>query len=141
MCVAVDVDVLCGWRWGLNALAAFASVQLAVGDPAAAFFGTLYGRHKLVALVGNVGGRKSLEGSIGCFCVTAAATFAALVLERDFYFDAGSDEIEAVAVTITLAAGVGAAGAELLDIGGWDDNLTLPLLSGVFLQLAVGGLL
>lgn len=112
-----------------------------MGDPAAAFFGTLYGRHKLVALLGTLGGKKSLEGSIGCFCVTAAATSTALMVERDFYFDVVDDEFGAVAGTITLAAGVSAAAAELLDIGGWDDNLTLPLLSGVFLQLTVGGLL
>lgn len=63
------------------------------------------------------------------------------MVERDFYFDVVDDEFGAVAGTITLAAGVSAAAAELLDIGGWDDNLTLPLLSGVFLQLTVGGLL
>ncbi|GMF30395.1 unnamed protein product [Phytophthora lilii] len=112
-----------------------------MGDPAAAFFGTLYGRHKLVALVGKLGGNKSLEGSIGCFCVAAAATFMALMVERDFYFDVAAGEVVETAGTISLAAGFGAAAAELLDIGGWDDNLTLPLLSGVFLQLTVGRLL
>ncbi|KAG6613041.1 phosphatidate cytidylyltransferase [Phytophthora cinnamomi] len=122
-------------------VARLAILHLSVGDPAAAFIGTLYGRHKLSALVGKLGGKKSLEGSISCFCVTAAATFAVLMVERDFYFDVVDSEFGAVAGTITLASGVGAAAAELLDIGGWDDNLTLPLLSGVFLQLTVGGLL
>lgn len=118
-------------------VARLAILHLSVGDPAAAFFGTLLGRHKLVALIGRLGGKKSLEGSIGCFCVTAAATFAVLLLESDFYLDG---ELASPA-TISLAAGVGAAAAELLDIGGWDDNLTLPLLSGVFLQLSAGRLL
>jgi diacylglycerol kinase (CTP) len=112
-----------------------------VGDPAAALVGTLYGRHKMAALVGRLGGNKSLEGSVGCFVVAAAATFTALMVERDFYFDVVDDELAAIGGTISLAAGVGAAAAELLDIGGWDDNLTLPLLSGVFLQLTVGRLL
>ncbi|KAG3113695.1 hypothetical protein PI125_g7100 [Phytophthora idaei] len=122
-------------------VARLAILHLSVGDPAAAFFGTLHGRHKLVALVGKLGGNKSLEGSVGCFCVVVAATFMALVVEQDFYFDVVGDEIVAMAGTISLAAGIGAAAAELLDIGGWDDNLTLPLLSGVFLQLTVGSLL
>ncbi|KAG7386976.1 hypothetical protein PHYPSEUDO_014852 [Phytophthora pseudosyringae] len=122
-------------------VARLAILHLSVGDPAAAYFGTLYGRHKLVALVGKLGGNKSLEGSVGCFCVAAAATFVALIVEQDFYFDVVGDQVVAVAGTISLAAGVGAATAELLDIGGWDDNLTLPLLSGVFLQLTVGRLL
>lgn len=112
-----------------------------MGDPAAAFFGALYGRHKLVALVGKLGGNKSLEGSVGCFCVAATATFMALMVEQDFYFGMAGEEVAAVAGTISLAAGVGAAAAELLDLGGWDDNLTLPLLSGAFLQLTVGRLL
>ncbi|KAE9333403.1 hypothetical protein PF008_g14468 [Phytophthora fragariae] len=125
-------------------VARLAILHLSVGDPAAAFFGTLYGRHKLVALVGKVGGAKSMEGAVGCLCATAAAIFAALVVERDFYFDVVDGDFGAVAgmiSTISLAAGVGAAAAELLDVGGWDDNLTLPLLSGLFLQLTVGGLL
>ncbi|KAL3658522.1 hypothetical protein V7S43_016406 [Phytophthora oleae] len=122
-------------------VARLAILHLSVGDPAAAFFGTLYGRHKLMALVGKLGGKKSLEGSLGCFCAAATATFLALVVEKDFYFDAKGDETLALAGTISLAAGTGAAAAELLDIGGWNDNLTLPLLSGVFLQLTVGRLL
>ncbi|ETI44722.1 hypothetical protein L915_10357 [Phytophthora nicotianae] len=121
-------------------VARLAILHLSVGDPAAAFFGTLYGRHKLVTLVGKLGGNKSLEGSIGCFCVTVAATFMALTMEQDFYFDVDGG-IAVAAGTISLAAGISAAAAELLDIGGWDDNLTLPLLSGVFLQLTVGHLL
>eukprot|EP00644_Phytophthora_capsici_P013094 jgi/Phyca11/101441/e_gw1.5.855.1 len=122
-------------------VARLAILHLSVGDPAAAFFGTLFGRHKLVALVGKLGGNKSLEGSLGCFCAAASATFLALMVEKDFYFDVESEETFALATTISLAAGTGAAAAELLDIGGWDDNLTLPLLSGVFLQLTVSRLL
>ncbi|KAL4162819.1 hypothetical protein PRNP1_003351 [Phytophthora ramorum] len=119
-------------------VARLAILHLSVGDPAAALFGTLYGRHKLVALVGRLGGNKSLEGSVGCFCITVVTTFMVLMLEQDFYLEGVDDE---VAGTISLAAGVGGAAAELLDIGGWDDNLTLPLLSGAFLQLTVGRLL
>ncbi|CAH0481669.1 unnamed protein product [Peronospora belbahrii] len=123
-------------------VARLAILHLSVGDPAAAFFGTLYGRHKLVTLFGKLGGNKSLEGSIGCFCVAAAATFSALIAEQKFFFGmTGEAEVVEIAWTISLAAGVGAAVAELVDIGGWDDNLTLPLLSGVFLQSTVGHLL
>ncbi|KAG7394383.1 hypothetical protein PHYBOEH_005259 [Phytophthora boehmeriae] len=116
-------------------VARLAILHMSVGDPAAALFGTLFGRHKLVNLIGKVGGNKSLEGSIGCFCVAAIATFAVLMVERDFYFDGSADGNTAA---IALAAGFGAAMAELLDVAGWDDNLTLPILSGVFLQLSVG---
>ncbi|CEG36227.1 Predicted ER membrane protein [Plasmopara halstedii] len=97
-------------------VARLAILHLSVGDPAAAFFGTLYGRHKFVKYIGKLGGKKSVEGSIG-------------------------GGILAFASTISLAAGTAAAAAELLDIGGWDDNITLPLLSGVFLQVTVGNLL
>ncbi|KAF4319163.1 hypothetical protein BBO99_00007059 [Phytophthora kernoviae] len=121
-------------------VARLAILHMSAGDPAAALFGMLFGRHKLVTLIGKLGGNKSLEGSIGCFVVATAATFAVLMLERDFYFDGSADDDTAV-TTISLAAGLGAAAAELLDIGGWDDNLTLPLLSGAFLQLSVGQLL
>ncbi|CAI5746492.1 unnamed protein product [Peronospora destructor] len=122
--------------------ARLAVLHLSVGDPAAAFFGTLYGRHKLVTLFGKLGGNKSLEGSVGCFCVTAISTLAALIVEQDFYFDmTGKEDVAVVAGMVSLAAGLGAAAAELLDLGGWDDNLTLPLLSGVFLQFTVGHLL
>lgn len=64
----------------------------------------------------------------------------ALMIERAFYFDV-YDRIVAKTSTISLAAGFGAAAAELLNIGGWDDNITLPLLSSVFLQISVGNLL
>uniref|UniRef100_M4BIN8 Dolichol kinase n=1 Tax=Hyaloperonospora arabidopsidis (strain Emoy2) TaxID=559515 RepID=M4BIN8_HYAAE len=112
--------------------------QVSVGDPAAAFFGTLYGRHKLVTVVGKLGGRKSLEGSIGCCGVAAIATCTVFIIERDFYFDSSEGEGTAVAAAfIALAAGIIAAAAEMLNVGGWDDNLTLPLLSGTFLQLTV----
>ena len=115
---------------------------MSVGDPAAAFFGTLCGRHKWVTLVGNLGGHKSLEGSIGCCGVVALATFLVLMVERDFYFDpSGDDGTVGAAAIIALGAGIGAAAAEMINLGGWDDNLTLPLLSGVFLQLTVGCLL
>ncbi|RLN91033.1 hypothetical protein BBJ28_00021485 [Nothophytophthora sp. Chile5] len=106
-----------------------------LGDPTAAFIGTLYGRHKLSALIGDLGGSKSLEGSLGCFAIAAAATFTALTLESDFYF---SGEAQSATTAVALAGGLCAAAAELLDVAGWDDNLSLPLLSGVFLQLSVG---
>uniref|UniRef100_A0AAV1UK86 Phosphatidate cytidylyltransferase n=1 Tax=Peronospora matthiolae TaxID=2874970 RepID=A0AAV1UK86_9STRA len=112
-------------------IARLAILHVSVGDPAAAFFGTLYGRHKLATVVGKLGGRKSLEGSIGCCGVAAIATFTVFIIERDFYFDISEDEGTAV------AAGIIAAAAEMLNVGGWDDNLTFPLLSGTFLQLTV----
>lgn len=121
-------------------IARLAILHLSIGDPAAAFFGTLYGRHKFKTFIGKLGGNKSLEGSAGCFCVAAGATFMALMIERAFYFDV-YDKIVAKTSTISLAAGFGAAAAELLNIGGWDDNITLPLLSSVFLQISVGNLL
>ncbi|RLN02624.1 hypothetical protein BBJ28_00018623 [Nothophytophthora sp. Chile5] len=116
-------------------IARLAVLHLAVGDPTAAFVGTLYGRHKLSALIGDLGGSKSLEGSAGCFAIAAVATFTALTLESAFYF---SGEAHTATTAIALAGGLCAAAAELLDVAGWDDNLSLPLLSGVFLQLSVG---
>ena len=64
------------------------------------------------------------------------------MVEQDFYLDmTGKHSVAVVAGMVSLAAGFGAAVAELLNLGGWDDNLTLPLLSGLFLQLTVGHLL
>lgn len=104
-----------------------------MGDPAASFFGTLYGRSssskKTKGKQTAPGSSKSWAGFTGCLCISAMAS--ALALTHD------ESEVNAVLLLRALGAGVSAACAESINVGGWDDNLSLPLLSGGFLQLAV----
>lgn len=100
-----------------------------MGDPAASFFGTLYGRRNKkkgkLAL-----SSKSWAGFIGCLCVSALASAIA------FAYDA-SDVNAWLLLLQAFGAGVSAACAESINVGGWDDNLSLPLLTGGFMQLVV----
>ncbi|KAI9917796.1 hypothetical protein PsorP6_012464 [Peronosclerospora sorghi] len=122
-------------------VARLAILTLSVGDPAAAFFGTLYGRHKVTTVLGPLGGNKSMEGFIGCFGVATAAAFTSLMMEQDYYFRTDSGDRTVLVAMLSLVVGASAAAAEVLDIGGWDDNLTLPLVAAVFMQCTIGHLL
>jgi dolichol kinase len=108
---------------------------VSVGDPAASYVGVRFGRRQLP----NWGVRrrdgssgKSVEGLVGCWGVASLATLVALVLERDYYKVADLS----AAAGLALMAGAGAAIAEATDVG-VDDNLSLPLLSGLFMQAGV----
>lgn len=102
-----------------------------MGDPAASYVGVRFGRRRLPnwSLRRRGGGSgKSVEGLVACWGAAFLATLAALVLERDYYM---VDELSSVG--LALVSGAGAAIAEATNVG-VDDNLSLPLLSGLFMQ-------
>lgn len=119
--------------------------QLSVGDPAASLFGTLYGRKKemtttktkrrTTAVAHNT---KSWAGFYGAFLVSFLASFIALYVgDPETPGTTGSsDDDDGVLLVFSKAAfaGIAAAAAEAIDVG-WDDNLSLPLLAGLFLQV------
>jgi len=92
-------------------IAIAAIVFIIIGDTAAALIGRKYGRHKLIK-------NKSIEGSLACLISLAAISFAIPGLPTE----AGL----AGALTATLAEAFS---------GPLDDNLTVPLSSGVVMLI------
>ncbi|ETS79381.1 hypothetical protein PFICI_09234 [Pestalotiopsis fici W106-1] len=125
-------------------------------DTAASTFGRLYGRYTPRLRRG-----KSLAGSLAAFLVgvVTAAWFWGWVAphtpafpgdeQNPFMFNGLlrlpaaaadllglSEEQATVSGTVALAvmsiwSGLAAAGSEVIDLFGWDDNLTIPVLSGI----------
>jgi diacylglycerol kinase (CTP) len=124
-------------------------------DTAASTFGRLYGRY-----TPRIRRGKSLAGSLAAFLVgvgTAAWFWGSLAPrtgpfpgddQHPFMFQGvlrlpaflsnalGFDEPAALGGTAALGimslwSGLVAAGSEVIDLFGWDDNLTIPVLSGV----------
>lgn len=125
--------------------------QLSIGDPAASLCGTLYRHHNTTASNANkptqrpgipthraiFSEHKSLAGVLGAFLASTLASFVALTFSADpdpSSFSTGQDTPVALCAK-ALFAGAAAATAEAIAVLDWDDNLTLPLLSGLFLQL------
>lgn len=92
---------------------------LAFADPIASYFGILYGKDK-------IWGNKSLQGFLAAFFVCAG--ISAYFLYRENLF---TDRL----LIVSLLAGLIGALSELIQIGKLDDNLTLPILSGLGLKL------
>ncbi len=94
---------------------------LAVGDPIAAIVGTLWGRHKLP------GGRKSIEGALANFSLSALGTFVFAV-----------SYLKLSTAQACMLAGVGGTAsviAEALPLP-IDDNFTIPVISAGVLAIA-----
>jgi len=91
-------------------VAVLAMSYLAIGDPLATVIGVHFGRWKLF--------RKNLEGVLACLAACLAA--------GSIWRYAGLD----VPIAIPIAGALAAAVAESLPIS-VDDNLTIPLLSGL----------
>lgn len=89
-------------------------VFLALGDPVASFFGVLYGKNKI--------GTKSLEGTFACFLICT--------LVASIYFTYYNFFGHRIFITVPLAGLIGAT-CELIEIKQLDDNMTLPLFSGL----------
>lgn len=141
------------------------SKQLSIGDPVASLVGTLYRHHtsssttatsssttatrklkrsntkpKRRANISIFNEHKSLAGVLGAFLASTLVSFASFCLSTGSGSGSstGHDQsLVAVAVLCSKAlfAGAVAATAEAIAVLDWDDNLTLPLLSGLFLQL------
>jgi dolichol kinase len=82
--------------------------------------GSLYGRARFWP------SGKSLEGYVGCFIASATASHAAFIWQS-------TPESATAMLGKAAIAGLCAAVAEGIDVGGWDDNLSLPLLSALFM--------
>ena len=90
---------------------------LAFADPIASYFGIKFGKDKIF-------GHKSLQGTVAAFFVCAILCFAFfythnLLLDR--------------LIVVSLLGGLIGSLAELIPIGKLDDNLTLPVMSAIFL--------
>jgi dolichol kinase len=91
-----------------------------VGDIFAAIFGKIWGKHRVY-------GKGSLEGSLAFFLTAAAFTTAMFWIPY-----------EAVPIYYRIIGALLAASIELV-INQVDDNLTVPILTGLMLQYALGG--
>lgn len=101
-------------------IALLALTYLALGDPAASFFGVLSKKHSI-----KLFGEKSLQGSLGCFAVCALASY--------FYLRQ-CDYVGLNLVRLSLLGGFGSAFAETVPLE-IDDNFTIPVVSGAILWL------
>ncbi len=98
-----------------RSVALAALIILSIGDPAAAMVGRRWGRIRL--------GAKSLEGT-AAFAIAAVSAVALLGL---FW--------PVPAMPVYVLGAILGAGAELMP-GGVNDNLTIPLLAGLGMELA-----
>lgn len=98
--------------------AQLAFLFLAIADPVASFFGTLYGRPVLKD--------KSAAGFLAAFvsCFLASFVYFHWILEL-------RDQL----VVLSGLSGLIGALSELITLGNLDDNLTQPLISGLLLTL------
>ncbi|MBI4404410.1 MAG: hypothetical protein HY537_09630 [Deltaproteobacteria bacterium] len=94
-----------------------AVIFLAVGDPAAAIIGTLYGKRRLI-------GKKSLEGALANFVVSGAATMVVALA----YFKMPISSSFALALVGAFVSTI----SELLPIP-LDDNFTVPVVGACLL--------
>uniref|UniRef100_K3X453 Uncharacterized protein n=1 Tax=Globisporangium ultimum (strain ATCC 200006 / CBS 805.95 / DAOM BR144) TaxID=431595 RepID=K3X453_GLOUD len=118
--------------------------DLSVGDPAASLVGTLYSQHNhktnnLTKVKKQKSqSTKSWTGFAGALVASSATTFLAMS-----WSNAQKAPIEDKQVMVRLAealfAGIAAAIAEMISIAGWDDNLSMPLITGLFLELGSYG--
>jgi len=100
-------------------------VVLAIGDPAAGWFGRAFGRTKLI-------GNRTLEGSLAFVVMSAPCAFLVL-----FLFHPELDTLAAIAIAI--GASIAGAIAELF-ASKFDDNFLVPVASGTA-ALALTGLI
>ncbi len=99
-------------------VAIIAITYIIIGDTFAAIFGRLFGRHKVY-------GKRSIEGSVAFFL--GAATFTSAMFFVPY---------EVIPIYFRITGALLAALVELV-IPQVDDNLTVPLLSGLMLQFSL----
>lgn len=103
---------------------------MSVGDPAASYVGVRFGRTKLPTRSYRGKSSKSVEGFLGCWGISLVATLAAFSIENDYF----SAHRGLAGTAFAVIAGFGSATAEATYVG-VDDNLSLPLLSGIIMQV------
>jgi len=107
------------------AVAVMSQLYLVVGDFAAAFFGIAYGRHPIY-------GKKSLEGSLGCFVCCAVLGYGV-----SSWALAATATSTYTLLLVSVLSGLVATVVELVsdDTLYMNDNLTIPLSSGISILL------
>lgn len=88
---------------------------LAFADPFASYFGIKYGKDKIY-------GEKTIQGFIAAYLICTALTIGYLLFQG-FAFDR--------VMLVGVLAGLLGALAELIPIAKLDDNLTIPVISGI----------
>lgn len=126
-------------------IASLAVLHLSVGDPAAGIFGVHFGSRRWGQMLGlsRTNGRgKTVDGSLGCFvaCLLSTAGFLAA---RGCWKDSekkthiAADVIRSDGTSSYYAAllvsGIAGAVGEAIPVYTFDDNLTLPLVSGLMM--------
>ncbi len=91
---------------------------LAFADPFASYFGIRFGRDKIY-------GDKTIQGFFAAFLICAGLTILYLI-----YHDLLLDRV----ILVAVLAGIIGALAELVPIAKLDDNLTIPIVSGLGLS-------
>lgn len=91
---------------------------LAFADPFASYFGLRFGRDKIY-------GDKTIQGFFAAFLICAGLTILYLI-----YHDLLLDRV----ILVAVLAGIIGALAELVPIAKLDDNLTIPIVSGLGLS-------
>ncbi|KDO33356.1 phosphatidate cytidylyltransferase [Saprolegnia parasitica CBS 223.65] len=107
-------------------IAQLAVLHLSLGDPCASFFGITLGQHSTKLWNG-----KTLAGVIGCFLVCLLSSVAFLTTATH---DAITDLSTFQQLLLMGMAGIAGAIGEVLNVG-CDDNLSMPLFSGLFMTL------
>lgn len=100
-------------------IAQLSLIFLALADPIASYFGIRYGREK-------IWGDKTLQGFLAAFVVCSVCSFLFL-----YWHDYNLWR----AVVVSFIGGLIGSLAELIPIGKLDDNLTIPVASGLGLSL------
>ncbi|RUS16559.1 hypothetical protein BC937DRAFT_91075 [Endogone sp. FLAS-F59071] len=119
-------------------IASLSIVYLSWCDPTASICGRLWGRY--TPRFNN----KSLAGSLGAAVAGVLVTygFFTYMIANGFDHPSWSPDAPAPLALVALYGGSVAAFAEGVDLFGWDDNLTIPVLSAVMMWgvLVLGGL-
>ena len=96
-------------------VAAISILMFAIGDPVSNFVGTKYGKDKIL-------GNKTLQGTIACFVICMIISFSYVSMIGAFSFERY--------MVIGLLAGLIGAITELVPVMKFNDNFTMPTLSG-----------
>lgn len=100
-------------------IAIVSSMFLVFSDPLSSFFGVLYGKDKILP-------NKSLQGAVAGFFTCYLITL---------FYAMNSSTLGTHLLVFSIIAGVIGAASELISAFNIDDNLTIPVLSGLGLTL------
>ena len=96
-------------------VATISILMFALGDPISNFVGTRYGKDKII-------GNKTLQGTIACFVICMIISFFYVSIVGEISFERY--------IVIGMLAGCIGAITELVPILKFNDNFTMPTLSG-----------